>query len=212
MGRRPNQITIIDHPIVQSDLTRLRDRSTGSEEFRILMQRISLLMAYEVTRSLGTRRVRLKTPLESTRGVRVREPVTLIPILRAGLGMIEGFLKVLPDAKVGHIGIYRNEQTLEPVDYYVKIPQMLRGTVTILLDPMLATGGSACSAIGYLKGRGARTVMVAAVVAAPAGIKAVRQAHADVRLFTCAVDRALDSNGYILPGLGDAGDRFFGTD
>ena len=211
MRRVAHDVTVIDHPLVQSDLARLRDRSTGSEDFRILMRRISLLMAYEVTRSLRTERTRLRTPLEATGGVRIRDGVALIPILRAGLGMIEGFLEVLPDAKVGHIGIYRNEETLQPVDYYFKVPPSFKGVVTILLDPMLATGGSACAAISYLRKRGARAIMLAGIVASLRGIKAVREAHPNVRLFTCAVDRKLNANGYILPGLGDAGDRYFGT-
>jgi uracil phosphoribosyltransferase len=212
MARTPQFLTVIDHPLVQSDLARLRDRSTGSEDFRILMRRISLLMAYEVTRSLKTERIRLKTPLEPTGGIRIRDGVALIPILRAGLGMIEGFLEVLPDAKVGHIGIYRNEETLRPVDYYLKLPPLNKGMVTILLDPMLATGGSACAAIGYLRSRGAKDIVLAGIVAAPRGVQAVHEAHPAVRLFTCAVDRKLNANGYILPGLGDAGDRFFGTE
>ena len=206
------QVTVIDHPVVQSVLARLRDKSTGSEDFRILMNRISLLMAYEVTRTLRTETIRLKTPLERTKGVQIRDGVVLIPILRAGLGMLEGFLEVVPDAKVGHIGIYRNEETLEPVDYYFKVPPSFKGMVTILLDPMLATGGSACAAIGYLRKRGAGAILLAGVVAAPRGITAVHEKFPDVRVYTCAVDRTLNSSAYILPGLGDAGDRYFGTD
>ncbi len=212
MKRSQDMLTVIDHPLVQSDLARLRDRSTDSETFRILMRRISLLMAYEVTRSLKTERIRVKTPLERTGGVRVREGVALIPILRAGLGMIDAFLEVLPDAKVGHIGMYRNEQTLQPVDYYLKLPPLIKGMVTIVLDPMLATGGSAAAAIGYLRARGAREIVLVGVVAAPRGIETVQKAHPDVRIVTCAVDRKLNDNGYILPGLGDAGDRYFGTE
>lgn len=212
MKRTLRQVTVIDHPVVQSVLARLRDESTGSEDFRTLMNRISVLMAYEVTRALGTEKIRLKTPLERTKGVRIREGVILIPILRAGLGMLEGFLEVVPDAKVGHIGIYRNEETLQPVDYYFKVPPSFKGVVTILLDPMLATGGSASAAIGYLRQQGAGTILLAGVVAAPRGIKAVHEKYPDVQVYTCAVDRALNSNAYILPGLGDAGDRYFGTD
>ena len=211
MPRRRSDMTLIDHPVVQSDLARLRDRSTTSAEFRVLVRRISIVMATEMSRSLDTRPVRVRTPLESAEGVRLRRGVALMPILRAGLGMMSGFLEVLPEAKVGHIGIYRDELTLEPVDYYLKVPRSLKGLTTIVLDPMLATGGSACAAIKALRERGARDLALAVIVSSPQGIARVRSLAPKVPLFTCAVDRALNSSGYILPGLGDAGDRYFGT-
>lgn len=211
MARRRFDLRLIDHPVVQSDLARLRDRSTTTAEFRELMRRISIVMASEVSRSLGTRPVRVRTPLENASGVRLRRGVVLMPILRAGLGMTDGFLEILPDAKVGHIGIYRDELTLEPVEYYLKVPRPLKELTTIVLDPMLATGGSACAAIKALRQRGARAVALAVIVAAPEGIASVQRLRPKVTLFTCAVDRALNANGYILPGLGDAGDRYFGT-
>ena len=211
MARRTSDVTLLEHPVIQSDLARLRDRRTTSAEFRALMRRISIVMAAELSRSLLTRPVRVRTPLESAGGVRLRGGVALMPILRAGLGMTEGFLEVLPEAKVGHIGIYRDEMTLEPVDYYLKVPRSLKDLATIVLDPMLATGGSACAAIRALRERGARSIALAVIVAAPEGIARVRALKPTVSLFTCAVDRALNANGYILPGLGDAGDRSFGT-
>lgn len=204
-------LTLIDHPVVQCDLARLRDRATTSADFRVLMKRISLVMAAELSRSFGTRSVRVRTPLEATSGVRLRQGVALVPILRAGLGMVGAFLEILPEAKVGHIGIYRDELTLEPVDYYIKVPRSLKDVITIVLDPMLATGGSACAAIGALRQRGARSIALAVIVASPEGIAAVRALKSKVQLFACAVDRTLNSSGYILPGLGDAGDRYFGT-
>lgn len=211
MARRLSDVTLIEHPVLQSDLTRLRDRATTSAEFRALMRRISIVMASELSRSLGTRPARVRTPLGTAPGVRLHRGVALMPILRAGLGMMSGFLEVLPEAKVGHIGIYRDELTLEPVDYYLKVPRSLKDLTTIVLDPMLATGGSACAAITALRERGARSIALAVIVAAPEGIARVRALKPTVSLFACATDRTLNANGYILPGLGDAGDRYFGT-
>jgi uracil phosphoribosyltransferase len=212
MNRQNLGITVIDHPVAQAALARLRDRSTPSEQFRMLLRRISFVMACEVSRSLATVRIRLRTPLESTSGVRLRDGVVLVPILRAGLGMVDGFLEVLPDAKVGHIGLARDEKTLKPETYYRKVPRSLKSAVTIVLDPMLATGGSARAAISELRNCGAGRISIASIVAAPEGVEAVRRADPDVKLFTCSVDRGLNRNGYILPGLGDAGDRSCGTD
>jgi uracil phosphoribosyltransferase len=206
------RLTIIDHPLVKRDLTILRDRNTPSNLFRAVLRRTASLMAYEVTRDLPMRPVSVTTPLERTSGVKVTKPIVLVPILRAGLGLVGGFVEVLPDARVGHIGLYRDEETLKPVDYYFKVPRNLGAALVIVLDPMLATGGSAVAAIQYLKQKGAREIRLVSLVAAPEGVEAVRRHHPDVRLFTCALDRGLNKNGYILPGLGDAGDRIFGTE
>jgi len=205
-------LIIIEHPLVKRDLSILRDRKTRSNVFRAVVRRTATLMAYEVTKDLEVERKPLQTPLEKTRGFVVKQPVILVPILRAGLGMVGGFVEVLPDARVGHIGLYRNEETLQPVDYYFKVPRNLRDALVLVLDPMLATGGSGVVALDYLKGRGARSLRFVSLVAAPEGVRAIQRAHSDVRMYACALDRKLNSRGYILPGLGDAGDRIFGTD
>ncbi|MEX0602834.1 MAG: uracil phosphoribosyltransferase [Bacteroidota bacterium] len=205
-------LTIISHPLVQRDLTLLRNRETPSNQFRAVLRRMASLMAYEVTRGLATRPVRITTPLEHTTGYVVGQPIVLVPILRAGLGLVGGFVEVLPDARVGHIGLYRNEETLQPVDYYFKVPRNLSKALVIILDPMLATGGSGAAAISYLKQKGARSILFVSLVAAPEGIRVLSKAHRDVKIYTCALDRKLNSRGYILPGLGDAGDRIFGTE
>jgi len=205
-------VIVLSHPLVRRDLSLLRDRQTPSHIFRSVLRRTASLMAYEVTRDLPTTTMRIATPLEKTDGVRVAKPVVLVPILRAGLGMVGGFIEVLPDARVGHIGLYRNEETLRPVDYYFKVPRSIGGALVIILDPMLATGGSAVAAVSYLKKRGARTIRFVSLVAAPEGVAALRKAHPDVPIYTCSLDRGLNDRGYILPGLGDAGDRMFGTE
>ncbi len=205
-------LIIIDHPLVMRDLTLLRDKRTPSHQFRIILNRIASLMAYEVSRDLKAKEVGVQTPLEKTRGVAVDQQIVLVPILRAGLGLVDGFLEVMPNARVGHIGLFRDEETLKPVDYYFKVPRNLNRALVLLLDPMLATGGSACAAISYLKDRGGRNLRMVNLVAAPEGVKKVRRAHPDIKIYTCALDRGLNSRGYILPGLGDAGDRVFGTE
>ncbi|MGB2869282.1 MAG: uracil phosphoribosyltransferase [Bacteroidota bacterium] len=205
-------LIIIDHPLVQRDLTLLRDRKTPSNQFRAILRRSATLMAYEVTRELPLKRCSVDTPLEKTSGKRVDQPIVLVPILRAGLGLVGGFVEALPDARVGHIGLYRDEATLKPVDYYFKVPKNLREAIVFLLDPMLATGGSAAAAVTFLKGKGARKIRFVSLVAAPEGVRTVVKAHPDVRIYTCALDRGLNNRGYILPGLGDAGDRIFGTE
>ena len=205
-------VTIIDHPLVKRDLSLLRDRATPSNVFRSVLRRMATLMAFEVTRDLELKRFALRTPLEKTDGYAVKQPVVLVPILRAGLGLVGGFVEVLPDARVGHIGLYRNEATLEPVDYYFKVPRNLGKALVLVLDPMLATGGSGVAAIKYLKGKGARMIRFVSLVAAPEGVRAINRGHPDVRIFTCSLDRELNNKGYILPGLGDAGDRVFGTE
>jgi uracil phosphoribosyltransferase len=206
-----SKVNIIDHPLVRRDLTILRDKRTPSNLFRAVLRRTASLMAYEVTRDLAIRRISVNTPLERTAGYEVGLPVVLVPILRAGLGLVGGFVEVLPDARVGHIGLYRDEDTLTPVDYYAKFPRDLRRALTIVLDPMLATGGSAVAAVTFLKKKGAGNIRFVSLVAAPEGIHLFIRTHPDVSIFTCSIDRKLNAKGYILPGLGDAGDRIFGT-
>jgi uracil phosphoribosyltransferase len=205
-------LIIIEHPLVRRDLTLLRDRTTPSNQFRAILRRTSVLMAYEVTKRLPLRQVTVATPLEKTKGARVARPVVLVPILRAGLGLVGGFVEVIPDARVGHIGLYRDEQSLKPVDYYFKVPRNLGKALVLILDPMLATGGSGVAALSYLKKRGARSLVFVSVVAAPEGVRNIQKSHPDVAIYTCALDRELNARGYILPGLGDAGDRIFGTE
>jgi uracil phosphoribosyltransferase len=205
-------LIIINHPLVKRDLTILRNRKTQSHEFRTILRRTASLMAYEVFRDLQTKEISIQTPLERTKGVIVEKQIVLVPILRAGLGLVEGFVKVIPNARVGHIGLFRNEETLKPVEYYFKVPRNIDKALVLLLDPMLATGGSAVAAISYLKKRGACNIRMVNLVAVPEGVKTVRKAHPDVTMYTCALDRGLNNRGYILPGLGDAGDRIFGTE
>ena len=205
-------LTIIDHPVIRCDLTILRDRRTDNLLFRTALRRIASMMAFEVTRTLKLRETRVRTPLESTAGYRLRDDIVLVPVLRAGLGLVEGFLEVLPEARVGHIGLYRNEETLEPIDYYSRFPDGLSRSIVFLLDPMLATGGSGAAALTFLKLRGAKKILFCTLVAAPEGARKILNTHPDVPVFTASLDRKLNSKGYILPGLGDAGDRIFGTE
>lgn len=205
-------LTIIDHPLLKRDVAILRDVSTTNHHFRTTLRRISSVMAFTVTHDLRLRKTSVRTPLERTTGFRLADDIVIVPVLRAGLGLIDGFLDILPEARVGHVGLYRNEKTLEPVDYYSKFPQGLRKSLVLLLDPMLATGGSATAAITFLKRRGARRIRFVALVAAPEGVKRVTTAHPDVPIFSAVLDRKLNKSGYILPGLGDAGDRLFGTE
>jgi uracil phosphoribosyltransferase len=205
------ELTVIGHPVLADRLTVLRDRATPHGAFRQALFECSAIMAVEVTRELPVREVAIETPLEATSGLRVRDEVTVVPVLRAGLGMVEGFLRLLPDARVGHLGIQRDEADHEPVDYYERLPPGLPDARVYVLDPMLATGGSAVRALQHLKASGARHLEVVCLVAAPEGVRAVGAEHADVRIWAAAVDRELDDNAYIRPGLGDAGDRVFGT-
>ena len=204
-------LTIIKHPLVKRDLTSLRNKFTPSNVFRAVLRRTGSLMAYEVTRDFKLRSVTISTPLEKTGGSVVIDSIILVPILRAGLGLVGGFVEVLPDARVGHIGLYRDEETLRPVDYYLKLPRNLKNAMVIVLDPMLATGGSAAAAVTFLKKKGARKIRFVSLVAAPEGVRTLSKTHPDVKIFTCSLDRGLNDRGYILPGLGDAGDRIFGT-
>jgi uracil phosphoribosyltransferase len=205
-------LTIIDHPLIKRDLTILRDRTTSNHLFRTTLRRISSVMAFEVTRDLELKQGTVRTPLEKTRGYSLADEIVIVPVLRAGLGLIEGFLDFLPEARVGHVGIYRNEKTLEPVDYYSKFPRVLNKGLVLLLDPMLATGGSGTAAISFLKQKGAKRIRFVSLLAAPEGVRRIAATHPDVRIFSTVLDRQLNKHGYILPGLGDAGDRIFGTE
>jgi uracil phosphoribosyltransferase len=203
---------IVRHPLVQHKLTILRDRATPTKIFKELVDEIAMLMAYEATSDLAVEAVEVDTPLERMTGWRVSgKKLTLVPILRAGLGMVEGILKLVPSARVGHIGLYRDHETLEPVDYYFKIPADAAERDFLVLDPMLATGGSAVAAINSLKRAGALRIRFLCLVASPEGAARVHAAHPDVPILCAALDRELNDRGYILPGLGDAGDRLFGT-
>jgi uracil phosphoribosyltransferase len=205
-------VTVVAHPLVKHKLTMLRDRRTPTKIFKELVDEIAMLMAYEATADLSLEPIEVQTPLEQAHGWQVTgKKLTLVPILRAGLGMVEGILRLVPSARVGHIGLYRDHDTLKPVDYYFKIPADAAERDFFLLDPMLATGGSAVSAITSLKHVGATRIRVLCLVAAPEGITSLHQRHPDVPVFCAAVDRELNEHGYILPGLGDAGDRLFGT-
>ncbi|MBI4539204.1 MAG: uracil phosphoribosyltransferase [Gemmatimonadetes bacterium] len=211
MSGFPN-LTVLDHPLIQHKLGMLRERSTPTKIFKELVDEISMLVAYEVTSSLQLEEVEIYTPLE---GTKVRRLAGLRPaviaILRAGLGMVDGVTRLIPDAPVGHIGLYRDHDTLQPVDYYFKIPPGAASRDFILVDPMLATGGSATAAVRYLRQQGARRIRFMCIVAAPEGVRTMARAHPDVEVYAAALDRQLNERGYILPGLGDAGDRLFGT-
>lgn len=202
---------LIDHPLIKRDVTVIRDRNTSTEHFRNAVQRISTIIAVNVCNDLSLVEITVETPLEKTIGYKLVDEVVLVPVLRAGLGMVAGFLDIIPDAKVGHIGLQRDEVTLRPVEYYYKTPKNIENATVIMLDPMLATGGSAVEAIRYLKERGAKRIIFSCLVAAPEGIENVISSHNDVQIFGAALDRELNTKGYILPGLGDAGDRTFGT-
>jgi uracil phosphoribosyltransferase len=207
----PN-LTVLAHPLIQHKLSILRDRHTTTRDFKQLVNEIAMLMAYEVTKDLPVREVEVETPLERMQGVQVAgKKLTLVPILRAGLGMVEGIAQLIPSARVGHIGLYRDHDTLQPVDYYFKIPADEMERDFFVLDPMLATGGSAVAAVTALRQAGARRIKFLCLVAAPEGVRRMLEAHPDVPVFTAALDRELNEHGYILPGLGDAGDRLFGT-
>ena len=211
MDRFPN-LVVIDHPLIRHKLAVLRSRDTSKKTFRALVDEISMLMGYEATKDLPLQDVEIDTPLERTRAQMVSgKKLTLVPILRAGLGMVEGMLRLMPSVRVGHIGLYREHDSLQPVDYYFKIPPDPESRDFILLDPMLATGGSAAAAVTSLKRHGAARVRLMSIVAAPEGVQRMLDEHPDVIVYAAALDRQLNNVGYILPGLGDAGDRLFGT-
>jgi uracil phosphoribosyltransferase len=204
-------LTIVNHPVILRDLTILRDRCTDNHLFRTTIRRVSSIMAFAATHDLRVIRRKVRTPLQTTTGHRLADSIVIVPVLRAGLGIVDGFLDFLPEARVGHVGLYRNEKTLQPVDYYSKFPRGLDSSVILLLDPMLATGGSACAAITFLKDKGARRIRLVVLVAAPEGARKVGREHPDVDIYAAVLDKKLNKKGYILPGLGDAGDRIFGT-
>ena len=202
---------LIEHPLLKRDITILRDKKTSTEMFRSAVTRISNILAVEISRNFSLNEIKVQTPLEKTTGYKLKQDVVLIPVLRAGLGMVNGFLQIIPNARVGHIGLERDEKTLRPKDYYFKTPKNLKSSEVILIDPMLATGGSAAEAISFLKKRGAKGFVFACLLAAPEGVKKLLSEHPDVTIYGAALDRQLNKKGYILPGLGDAGDRTFGT-
>ena len=202
---------LVKHPLIKRDITILREASTPPEIFREVVKRISIILAVEMSKNFEISKIKIETPLEGTEGYKLEQNVVLVPVLRAGLGMVNGFLEVIPEAKVGHIGLQRDEETLQPIEYYFKIPKDIHESKVILLDPMLATGGSATEALNYLKNRGAKECTFACLVAAPEGSNKIMQDHPDVKIYSAALDRELNNKGYILPGLGDAGDRTFGT-
>jgi uracil phosphoribosyltransferase len=207
----PN-LTVLDHPLIRHKITLLRDRRTTTKDFKQLVNEIAMLMAYEVTKDLPLEPVEIATPLEQMEGVRVAgKKLVLVPILRAGLGMVEGITQLIPSARVGHIGIYRDHRTLKPVEYYFKIPSDGTARDFFILDPMLATGGSAADAVATLKRAGAQRIRFLCLVACPEGVSRMAREHPDVPVYAAALDRELNDKGYILPGLGDAGDRLFGT-
>ncbi|WP_048601507.1 uracil phosphoribosyltransferase [Rubeoparvulum massiliense] len=207
-----SNVYVFDHPLIQHKLSYIRDEKTGTKEFRELVNEVAMLMAYEITRDLPLEEVEIKTPIRTATCKMISgKKVGLVPILRAGLGMTDGILRLIPAAKVGHIGLYRDPKTLKPVEYYVKLPSDIEEREFIVIDPMLATGGSAIAAIQSLKERGASHIKLMCLIAAPEGIEALNAAHPDVPLYVAAIDEKLNEHGYIVPGLGDAGDRLFGT-
>ncbi len=205
------KVTVLDHPLAEIKLSALRAEGSSVPQFRSALQDLALLLLVEASKDWPTSRVEIKTPLQSCAGAELARPVVLVPILRAGLGLLDGMLRILPQAQVGHLGLYRDEKTLRPVTYYSRLPPNISEAEVLLLDPMLATGHSACAALLLLKERGAKSVRLVCVVACPAGISQVHAEHPEIEIVTAAIDPELNSVGYIVPGLGDAGDRYFGT-
>lgn len=207
-----NNVLIFDHPMIRHKITRMRDVRTSTKEFRELVSEVAMLMAYEVTRDLPLRDIEVQTPLATTQGEEIDgKKLAIVPILRAGLGMVDGMLNLVPMAKVGHIGLFRDPKTLEAVEYYCKMPDDIEHRDVILLDPMLATGGSAVASVELLKKRGVRSLKFVCLIAAPEGIEAFHKVYPDIPIFCAALDERLNEHAYIVPGLGDAGDRLFGT-
>ncbi|MBI5231527.1 MAG: uracil phosphoribosyltransferase [Coriobacteriales bacterium] len=208
----PN-VVVVEHPLVQHKLSKLRDERTGPKEFRELVKELAMLEAYEATRDFELEEVTVRTPVaEASTKVLAGKKVAVVPVLRAGLGMVDGILELIPAAKVGHIGLYRDPETLKPVEYYSKLPEDIAEREVLIVDPMLATGGSAVAAIDFLRSVGARKIRLLVLIAAPEGIDAIARCCEDVPIFTCAIDDRLNEHAYIVPGLGDAGDRLFGTE
>lgn len=206
------ELHIVDHPLIQHKLTIIRDKKTGTKVFREVTNEIARLLAYEVSRDMPLQDVEIETPIgKSIQKELAGKKVVVVPILRAGLGMVDGMLDMIPAAKVGHVGMYRDHETLEPVEYFIKMPSEIKERMMLVVDPMLATGGSAIAAVDALKKRGATSIKFVCLVAAPEGVEALQKAHPDVDIYTASLDEKLDENSYIVPGLGDAGDRLFGT-
>ncbi len=206
------KIYVFDHPLIQHKVAQIRDKDTNTRDFRQLVKEIAMLMTYESTRDLKLEDVDIETPICATKVKMLKgEDVAIVPILRAGLGMVDGILEIIPNAKVGHVGLYRDPQTHEPVEYYCKMPEDIDKRKILVTDPMLATGGSAVAAIDFVKARGGKDIVFLCLIAAPEGIKVLQEAHPDVDIYIAATDRCLNENAYIVPGLGDAGDRIFGT-
>ena len=207
-----SKVYVFDHPLIQHKLTYIRDKNTGTKEFRELVDEVATLMAFEITRDMPVEEIEIETPVTIAKTkVLSGKKLAIVPILRAGIGMVDGVLKLIPAAKVGHIGLYRDPETLKPVEYYAKLPADVEERDFIIVDPMLATGGSAVEAIHSLKKRGAKNIKFMCLIAAPEGVKAIQEEHPDVDIYIAALDEKLNDHGYIVPGLGDAGDRLFGT-
>lgn len=206
-----NMYHLIEHPLLQHKLSQIRKKGTGTKEFRENISEIAGLMAYEITRDMPTNEVEIETPLISCNGREMATHVVLVPILRAGLGMVEGITRLIPTAKIGHIGMYRDHESLEPLSYYAKYPYRMRSSMVLVLDPMLATGGSASASLSKLKAEGAHSLKLVCIVGAPEGVARIGKDHPDVPIYLAALDEKLNEHGYIVPGLGDAGDRLFGT-
>ena len=206
------KVNVIDHPLIQHKLTLMRRKETGTKDFRELLEEIAMLMAYEITRDFPLKEIEIETPVAKCKSkVLSGKKVGVIPILRAGLGMLNGVVNMIPAARVGHVGMYRDPETLKPVEYYCKLPSDVAERQLIVVDPMLATGGSASAALSLLKEKGARSIVLMCLVAAPEGVRLVNEEHPDIPIYVAAVDERLNDHGYIVPGLGDAGDRIFGT-
>ena len=206
-----SNLCVMDHPLISHKVSILRSKDTTVKEFRALINEIALLMGYEATKDLKLTEIDVETPIIKTKGKIIEKQVALVPILRAGLGMVDALMSLIPAAKVGHIGLYRDHETLEPVEYYCKLPADIEQRQVLVLDPMLATGGSAAAAIEFVKQRGAKNIKLMCIIAAPEGVEAIKKAHPDVDIYVAALDEKLNEHGYIVPGLGDAGDRIFGT-
>lgn len=207
-----SQVTVFTHPLIQHKISKLRDENTGTNEFRKLIEEIAMLMGYEALRDLPLEDVKVKTPIEECMTPMLAgRKLAIVPILRAGLGMVNGILALVPSAKIGHIGLYRDEETHEPHEYYCKLPDHIEERTIVVVDPMLATGGSACAALDFIKQHGGKNIKFMSIIAAPEGLERLTKAHPDVQVYVGHLDRELNENAYICPGLGDAGDRIFGT-
>ena len=206
-----SQVICVNHPVVDRDITILRNKNTETETFRRVLERISIILAYHALKHLQLNEIEVETPITKTKGYEIDSDVIVVPILRAGLGLVDSIIRFIPDAKIGHLGMYRDHVTKQPVDYYSNIPNGANEAYVLVVDPMLATGGSACDAVRFLKKNGARNISFMCLIAAPEGIKRLQTEHPDIRIITASIDECLNEDAYIVPGLGDAGDRIFGT-